>query len=303
MIKNLIKNPIVRKIITLTAIGITLYFVWRQYKKYTNRITNLENALQIMKQQVKIKKREIELIHIANRKKYEMMQNIGENTHTNITENIQQIVTNNYDNYSHERIFKELPMIFKNYNNIEPVHENTNNVNIDDVNIDDIDTDSEDIEYTPNLEVKDDLLEDDINLEPDLDFSDDYSIDNDDNNVNNENIVDDFKKTIQKVQDDIIKEEQENNKNVSIPKVTKFFDQHRPNQLKSKKSRKGRMTSYSVFLKDTDVEKELLKKYPESDFGQLSKLKGKIWRNLPITEKNKYKEQAKIITQQNTLAN
>ena len=43
MIKNLIKNPIVRKIITLTAIGITLYFVWRQYKKYTNRITNLEN--------------------------------------------------------------------------------------------------------------------------------------------------------------------------------------------------------------------------------------------------------------------
>ena len=175
MIKNLTKNPIVRKIITFTAIGITLYFAWIQYKKYTNKIKILENALQVMKQQVKIKNREIQLIQITHRKKYEMMQNVGENTLTNITENIQPIVTNNYDNFSHERIYKELPINFENYNNIvntniEDELENSNKVNIDyeyieDEEIDSEEIDSDELDDISNLDEKDDLFETDINLE------------------------------------------------------------------------------------------------------------------------------------------
>lgn len=58
-------------------------------------------------------------------------------------------------------------------------------------------------------------------------------------------------------------------------------------------NKKGQMTSYSFFLRDEDVTNKLKEQYPEKSFGEISKLKGNIWRSMSVIDKSRYVEMAK----------
>jgi len=68
---------------------------------------------------------------------------------------------------------------------------------------------------------------------------------------------------------------------------------------KKPSKRKGVINPYAAFLGDKDVEDKLRKDHPEATFGELSKLKGPIWKSLSKKEKEKYQEMALEITKQN----
>jgi hypothetical protein len=57
-------------------------------------------------------------------------------------------------------------------------------------------------------------------------------------------------------------------------------------------NKKGQMTSYSFFLKDNEVSDKLKEQYPEKTFGEISKLKGNIWRSMSKVDKSKYVKMA-----------
>ena len=60
------------------------------------------------------------------------------------------------------------------------------------------------------------------------------------------------------------------------------------NNFKQNKKTK-KINPYSAFLSDKPVQEKIKKKNPNLSFGQLSKLKGQIWKNFPEEEKQKYK--------------
>jgi len=75
------------------------------------------------------------------------------------------------------------------------------------------------------------------------------------------------------------------------------------NELRSYKKkvsrRKGVINSYAAFLGDKDVENRLREENPEATFGELSKLKGPLWKSLTKEEKEVYKQKAKELTASN----
>ena len=58
-------------------------------------------------------------------------------------------------------------------------------------------------------------------------------------------------------------------------------------------NKKGRMTCYSMFLKDKIVEEELKERFPDKTFGEISKEKAKVWKAMSIKDKDHYKTLAK----------
>ena len=65
-------------------------------------------------------------------------------------------------------------------------------------------------------------------------------------------------------------------------------------EYKKKRSRaKGVLNGYSVFLADKDVDKKIREENKDLSFGDISKIKGKMWKELPAEEKSKYTEKAK----------
>lgn len=65
---------------------------------------------------------------------------------------------------------------------------------------------------------------------------------------------------------------------------------------KKRKGRKGLVTSWTAFMKDEEIEKKILLDFPDADFGQVSKIKGQIWRTYTNEQKNVYKQRAKELT-------
>lgn len=57
-------------------------------------------------------------------------------------------------------------------------------------------------------------------------------------------------------------------------------------------NKKGTMTSYAIFLKDTEVIDQIKERYPNRKFGEYSKIKGEIWRSMSSIDKAVYKEKA-----------
>lgn len=57
-------------------------------------------------------------------------------------------------------------------------------------------------------------------------------------------------------------------------------------------NKKGRMTCYSMFLKDKEIEEELKQRYPEKTFGEISKEKASIWKVISNKDKDKYRKLA-----------
>ena len=66
-----------------------------------------------------------------------------------------------------------------------------------------------------------------------------------------------------------------------------------------RKSRRGVITSWSVFLKDKVIEKQLLENNPDANFGTLSALKSQIWKTYTNKQKNIYKQKASELTKLN----
>tara|TARA_B100001013_G_scaffold116201_1_gene66969 strand:- start:1526 stop:1975 length:450 start_codon:yes stop_codon:yes gene_type:complete len=75
------------------------------------------------------------------------------------------------------------------------------------------------------------------------------------------------------------------------------------NELKTYKKkvsrRKGIINAYAAFLGDKSVEERLRKQNPDATFGELSKLKGPLWKSLSDDEKKVYKDKAKKQTECN----
>ena len=57
-------------------------------------------------------------------------------------------------------------------------------------------------------------------------------------------------------------------------------------------NKKGTMTSYAIFLKDSKVIDQIKIRYPNRKFGEYSKIKGEIWRSMSSIDKAVYKETA-----------
>ena len=57
-------------------------------------------------------------------------------------------------------------------------------------------------------------------------------------------------------------------------------------------NKKGTMTSYAIFLKDSKIIDQIKERYPNRKFGEYSKIKGEIWRTMSPTDKNIYKQKA-----------
>jgi len=58
-------------------------------------------------------------------------------------------------------------------------------------------------------------------------------------------------------------------------------------------NKKGRMTCYSMFLKDKEVEDELKARFPLKQFGELSKEKALVWKAMSNKDKDAYRLLAK----------
>ncbi len=63
--------------------------------------------------------------------------------------------------------------------------------------------------------------------------------------------------------------------------------------------RKGIINAYAAFLGDKEVEENLRKDNPDATFGELSKLKGPLWRSLNEKEREIYKQKAIELTKSN----
>lgn len=57
-------------------------------------------------------------------------------------------------------------------------------------------------------------------------------------------------------------------------------------------NKKGTMTSYAIFLKDTKIIDQIKERYPDRKFGEYSKIKGEIWRTMSSVDKDLYKQKA-----------
>ena len=69
-------------------------------------------------------------------------------------------------------------------------------------------------------------------------------------------------------------------------------------EYKKKRTRqKGLVNGYSIFLGDKEINEKILKENPNSGFGERSKIKGKMWHDLPNQEKEKYKQKAKELNE------
>jgi len=68
---------------------------------------------------------------------------------------------------------------------------------------------------------------------------------------------------------------------------------------KKTSKRKGVINPYAAFLGDKSVENKLRKSNPEATFGELSKLKGPIWKKMSDKDKQKYVKLAKEMTMEN----
>jgi hypothetical protein len=57
-------------------------------------------------------------------------------------------------------------------------------------------------------------------------------------------------------------------------------------------NKKGTMTSYAIFLKDSKIIDQIKERYPDRKFGEYSKIKGEIWRTMSSVDKDLYKQKA-----------
>ena len=107
-----------------------------------------------------------------------------------------------------------------------------------------------------------------------------------------------LKNEIQKLSSKIEKDESNDN-GQKIFGINTTIIKPSPIKPTKRKSRQGVVTSWSVFLKDKAIEKQLLENSPKADFGTLSALKSQIWKSYTNEQKNIYKQKASELTKLN----
>ena len=117
---------------------------------------------------------------------------------------------------------------------------------------------------------------------------------NEELNTNNQIL----KNEIQKLSSEIEKDESNDN-GQKIFGINTTIIKPSPIKPTKRKSRQGVVTSWSVFLKDKAIEKQLLENSPKADFGTLSALKSQIWKSYTNEQKNIYKQKASELTKLN----
>ena len=81
--------------------------------------------------------------------------------------------------------------------------------------------------------------------------------------------------------------------NLDEKQLKKVYLQDLRNYKKRQSKRKGIINPYAAFLGDKKIEKKLRNDNPEASFGELSKLKGPLWKSLSESDKQKYSDIAK----------
>lgn len=66
---------------------------------------------------------------------------------------------------------------------------------------------------------------------------------------------------------------------------------------KRKRTKKGRITGYTLFLKDTELNEQLRERYKKEGFGKISSMKGEIWKSMSEVDKLVYKNNAKKLNE------
>lgn len=61
---------------------------------------------------------------------------------------------------------------------------------------------------------------------------------------------------------------------------------------KEVKQKRKRINGYTLFLGDVEVDKKIREENPDIDFGEIAKIKGKMWRNMPSNEKKVWSDLA-----------
>lgn len=81
--------------------------------------------------------------------------------------------------------------------------------------------------------------------------------------------------------------------NISLEDLKKEYIAKVKIKKRRNTNKKGKMTSYSMFLKDENITTEIKERYPDKKFGEYSKIKGEIWKTMSSSDKEIYKLKAK----------
>ena len=68
---------------------------------------------------------------------------------------------------------------------------------------------------------------------------------------------------------------------------------------KRSKTRKGRITGYTLFLKDKKLNEQLKEDFKKQGFGSISRMKGEIWKSMSQKDKSGYNNDAKNLNEKN----
>jgi len=117
---------------------------------------------------------------------------------------------------------------------------------------------------------------------------------NEELNTNNQILKNEIQKLSSKIEKD-----ESNDNGQKIFGINTTIIKPSPIKPTKRKSRQGVVTSWSVFLKDKAIEKQLLENSPKADFGTLSALKSQIWKSYTNEQKNIYKQKASELTKLN----
>lgn len=107
-------------------------------------------------------------------------------------------------------------------------------------------------------------------------------------------IIKNFTKSLEEILKDISK-----NYDIDYNELTDRYINQLVHNKTHKKMRKNKQNAYTIFLKDKDIEFKIKNENKNITFSELSKLKGKIWREMDDSEKEKYKSIANEVNSEN----
>ena len=86
--------------------------------------------------------------------------------------------------------------------------------------------------------------------------------------------------------------------NLNVEELKKNYLSELKEYRKKRSRARGVLNGYSVFLADKEIDKKIRDENNNPSFGEISQIKGKMWKELPDSEKEKYKSKAKKANEQ-----
>lgn len=106
-------------------------------------------------------------------------------------------------------------------------------------------------------------------------------------------ILSNFAKTLEPILKEIAEKH-----NLNYDDLRKEFIDPMNNKKRTVSKRKGKLNAYTAYLKDKTVDLKIKEEQPNIQFSELSRLKGKMWKELETEEKQRYKDIAKDLNEQ-----